>query len=113
MAGIKNKDGSINWSKVKVNPVINTVWGETVKLNPCKNSVDEIKAFIDSQYDEAIKNIKAFIDSHQYDEAIKNMVYNRRELFYNRRELSEYSKYVGRASLCEDLLDFIDRIIEL
>ena len=92
MAGIKNKDGSINWSKVKVNPVIEAVWGETVKLNPCKNAVDEIKAFIDSQYDEAVKNANKA---------------------YRRKEFSEYNINVARASLCEDLLDFIDRIIEL
>ena len=40
MAGIKNKDGSINWSKVKVNPVIEAVWGDAVALNPCKDGVN-------------------------------------------------------------------------
>lgn len=53
MSGIKNKDGSINWSNVKVNPVIKGHWAvqidtEPVKLNltpVCEALIAEIEKY--------------------------------------------------------------------
>ena len=89
MAGIKNKDGSINWSKVKVNPVIKAVWGDAVALNPCKDGVNEIRAFVKKQYEDAAEKSK-------------------RDPFSTR-----YFMCISRMNVCSDILDFIDRIIEL
>ena len=89
MAGIKNKDGSINWSKVKVNPVIKAVWGDAVTLNPCKDGVNEIRAFVKKQYEEAAEKSK-------------------RDPFSTR-----YLMCLSQMNVYSDILDFIDRIIEL
>ena len=89
MAGIKNKDGSINWNKVKVNPVIDAVWGDAVALNPCKDGVNEIKAFVKKQYEDALEKSKRYPFG------------------------TEYFMCISRMNVCADILDFIDRIIEL
>ena len=89
MAGIKNKDGSINWSKVKVNPVIEAVWGDAVTLNPCKDGVNEIKAFVKKQYENASEKVRCY------------------------KDYTEYLMGLSRMNVCTDILDFIDRIIEL
>ena len=89
MAGIKNKDGSINWSKVKVNPVIEAVWGDAVALNPCKDGVNEIKAFVKKQYENASEESRGY------------------------KDYTEYLMGLSRMNVCTDILDFIDRIIEL
>lgn len=90
MAGIKNKDGSINWSKVKVNPVIKVGWGDVVALNPCKDGVNEIKAFVKKQYENASDKSKHYKISS-----------------------TAYSMCISKMNVCADILDFIDRIIEL
>ena len=95
MAGIKNKDGSINWSKVKVNPVIEAVWGDAVALNPCKDGVNEIKAFVKKQYENASEKVRCYKESKGYN------------------AYTEYLMGLSRKNLCTDILDFIDRIIEL
>lgn len=95
MAGIKNKDGSINWSKVKVNPVIEAVWGDAVTLNPCKDGVNEIKAFVKKQYENASEKVRCYKESSGYE------------------DYTEYLMCLSRKNLCTDILDFIDRIIEL
>lgn len=95
MAGIKNKDGSINWSKVKVNPVIKAVWGDAVTLNPCKDGVNEIKAFVKKQYENASEKIRCYKESRGYE------------------DYTEYFMSLSRMNVCADILDFIDRIIEL
>ena len=89
MAGIKNKDGSINWSKVKVNPVIKVGWGDVVALNPCKDGVNEIKAFVKKQYENASEKSRCY------------------------KDYIEYLMGLSRMNVCADILDFIDRIIEL
>ena len=95
MAGIKNKDGSINWSKVKVNPVIDAVWGDAVALNPCKDGVNEIKAFVKKQYENASEKSRCYKECRCYKDYI------------------EYLMCLSRMNICADILDFIDRIIEL
>ena len=95
MAGIKNKDGSINWSKVKVNPVIEAVWGDAVTLNSCKDGVNEIKTFVKKQYENASEKVRCYKESKGY------------------KDYTEYLMGLSRKNLCTDILDFIDRIIEL
>ena len=48
MPKIKNKDGSINWDEIKINPVINTTWGDVNESH--KDVINEIKAYINKRY---------------------------------------------------------------
>ena len=94
MPKIKNKDGSINWDEIKINPVINTTWGSVNEFH--KDAIDEIKAYVNKRYNKALEAL----------EDINKEVYNPEDL--KRRAMK-----LGRARICQEILEFIDSITEL
>ena len=70
MPKIKNKDGSINWDEIKINPVINTTWGDVNESH--KDVIDEIKAYINKRYNEALEAIKETNKFYNYDDTVYN-----------------------------------------
>lgn len=94
MPKIKNKDGSINWDEIKINPVINATWGSVNEFH--KDAIDEIKAYINKRYNEALEDFKK-----------TNKVYNYEGMtLYGARKL-------GQVHICQEILEFIDSITEL
>ena len=100
MAGIKNKDGSINWDEIKINPVINTTWGDVNESH--KDAINEIKAYINKRYNEALEAVKE-----------TNKFYNYEDKVYNYEGMTRYARKLGQVHICKEILEFIDRIIEL
>ena len=91
MPKVKNKDGSINWDEIKINPIINTTWGSKDVVNKsCKDVTDEIKAYI-------IKK--------QYNK-LSNEAYRA----YSNADWTRYDWCIGQTRLCEEILEFIDKI---
>ena len=93
MPKIKNKDGSINWDEIKINPVINTTWGDVNESH--KDAIDEIKAYINKRYNEALEEVR---------EAKK---------VYNYEGITRYARKLGQVHICQEILEFIDSITEL
>ena len=93
MPKIKNKDGSINWDEIKINPVINTTWGSVNESH--KDTIDEIKAYINKRYNEALEVVRE-----------TNRIYTYSKLTRNARKL-------GQVHICKEILEFIDSITEL
>lgn len=91
MPKIKNKDGSINWDEIKINPVINTTWGDVNESH--KDVIDEIKTYINKRYNEALEDINKEV--------------------YNPEDLKRRAMKLGRARICQEILEFIDSITEL
>ena len=91
MPKIKNKDGSINWDEIKINPVINTTWGDVNESH--KDVIDEIKTYINKRYNEALEDINKEV--------------------YNPEDLKRRAMKLGRAHICQEILEFIDSITEL
>ena len=91
MPKIKNKDGSINWDEIKINPVINTTWGDVNESH--KDVIDEIKTYINKRYNEALEDINKEV--------------------YNPEDLKRRAMKLGRAYICQEILEFIDSITEL
>ena len=93
MPKIKNKDGSINWDEIKINPVINTTWGDVNESH--KDVIDEIKTYINKRYNEALEAVKE-----------TNKV-------YNYEGMTRYARKLGQVRICKEILEFIDSITEL
>lgn len=91
MPKIKNKDGSINWDEIKINPVINTTWGDVNESH--KDVIDEIKTYINKRYNEALEDINKEV--------------------YKPEDLKLRAMKLGQAYICQEILEFIDSIIEL
>ena len=91
MPKIKNKDGSINWDEIKINPIINTTWGSVNESH--KDIIDEIKTYINKRYNEALEDINKEV--------------------YNPEDLKRRAMKLGRAHICQEILEFIDSIVEL
>ena len=91
MPKIKNKDGSINWDEIKINPVINTTWGDVNESH--KDVIDEIKTYINKRYNEALEDINKEV--------------------YNPEDLKRRAMKLGKARICQEILEFIDSITEL
>ena len=91
MPKIKNKDGSINWDEIKINPVINTTWGDVNESH--KDVIDEIKAYINKRYNEALEDTNKGV--------------------YNPGGLTRHSMKLGQANMCKEILEFIESITEL
>ena len=91
MPKIKNKDGSINWDEIKINPIINTTWGSVNESH--KDIIDEIKTYINKRYNEALEDINKEV--------------------YNPEDLKRRAMKLGRANMCKEILEFIDSIVEL
>ena len=91
MPKIKNKDGSINWDEIKINPVINTTWGDVNESH--KDVIDEIKTYINKRYNEALEDINKEV--------------------YNPEDLRRRAMKLGKARICQEILEFIDSITEL
>ena len=92
MPKIKNKDGSINWDEIKINPVVNTTWGNINESH--KDAIDKIKAYIHKRYNEALKDFRKTNKVYNYDEGMT---------LYGSRKL-------GQVHICEEILEFIDSI---
>ena len=93
MPKIKNKDGSINWDEIKINPVINATWGNVNESH--KDAIDEIKAYINKRYHKALEDCR---------EANKA---------YNYEGITRYARKLGQVHICQEILEFIDNITEL
>lgn len=93
MPKIKNKDGSINWDEIKINPVINTTWGSVNESH--KDTIDEIKAYINKRYNEALEVVRET---------------NR---IYTYLKLTRHARKLGQVHICKEILEFIDSITEL
>ena len=93
MPKIKNKDGSINWDEIKINPVINTTWGDVNESH--KDVIDEIKTYINKRYNEALEAVKETNKSYNYE------------------GMTRYARKLGQVHICQEILEFIDSIIEL
>lgn len=94
MPKVKNKDGSINWDEIEINPIINTTWGNINGSH--KDAIDEIKAYINKRYNEALEDLKK-----------TNKVYNYEGMtLYGSRKL-------GQVHICQEILEFIGSITEL
>ena len=91
MPKVKNKDGSINWDEIKINPVINTTWGDVNESH--KDVIDEIKTYINKRYNEALEDINKEV--------------------YNPEDLRRRAMKLGKARICQEILEFIDSITEL
>ena len=100
MPKVKNKDGSINWDKIKINPVINTTWGDVNESH--KDVIDEIKAYINKRYNEALEAVKK-----------TNKFYNYEDKVYNYEGMTRYARKLGQVHICKEILEFIDSITEL
>ena len=100
MPKIKNKDGSINWDEIKINPVINTTWGDVNESH--KDVIDEIKTYINKRYNEALEAVKE-----------TNKFYNYEDKVYNYEGMTRYARKLGQVHICKEILEFIDSITEL
>ena len=100
MPKVKNKDGSINWDEIEINPVINTTWGNVNESH--KDAIDEIKAYINKRYNKALKAVRE-----------TNKFYNYEDKIYNYEEMTRYARTLGQVHICEEILAFIDSITEL
>ena len=100
MPKIKNKDGSINWDEIKINPVINTTWGSVNEFH--KDAIDEIKAYVNKRYNKALEAVKE-----------TNKFYNYEDKVYNYEGMTRYARKLGRANMCKEILEFIDSITKL
>ena len=100
MTKIKNKDGSINWDEIKINPVINTTWGNVNE--PHKDVIDEIKAYINKRYNKALEAVRE-----------TNKFYNYEGKVYNYEGMTRYARKLGQVHICQEILEFIDSITEL
>lgn len=88
---VKKKDGSIDWSKVKINPVINTTWGIATEVFFCEDdAITEIEKFA-----------KDRLEIAQY--------------WGKRGDIPGASKdyWEGVQDMSKDTLDFIDSLIKL
>lgn len=102
MSKVKNKDGSINWDKIKINPVINTTWGNVNESY--KDAIDEIKAYINKRYNEALEDVRETNKVYNYEE---DKVYNYEGMtLYGARKL-------GQVHICQEILEFINSITKL
>ena len=93
MPKIKNKDGSINWDEIKINPVVNTTWGSVNESH--KDIIDEIKAYINKRYNEALEVVRETNGCYTYS------------------DLMRHARKLGQVHICEEILEFIDSIDEL
>lgn len=100
MPKVKNKDGSINWDEIEINPVINTTWGNVNESH--KDTIDEIKAYINKRYNKALEAVRE-----------TNKFYNYEGKVYNYEGMTRYARTLGQAHICKDILAFIDSITEL
>lgn len=75
MSGIKNKDGSVNWNEVKINPVIDRPWGVKVNTAPVELNLTEAYQMLVQR----IVEIQDWADdatlSHDYREGIRDTCY--------------------------------------
>ena len=92
MPKIKNKDGSINWDEIKINPIINTTWGNVNESH--KDTIDEIKAYINKRYNKALEDVRK-INKCNYE------------------GIMQYARKLGQVHICKEILAFIDSINEL
>ena len=100
MPKIKNKDGSINCDEIKINPVINTTWGDVNESH--KDAIDEIKAYVNKRYNKALEAVKE-----------TNKFYNYEDKVYNYEGMTRYARKLGQVHICKEILEFIDSITEL